>query len=150
MRLSPEGKAVSALQASFLRRRRPISLFLLAAISHLRQDARPELTIYSEGNAGSGSSDAKSVPVHRNARCRSRHSGAVHGTFALVVLCTTVIAFPLLLDRDTGAAVAIHTSMTAFAGLAVVIPVLGHATWHLYRKIVETEPMPRPRGARGP
>ena len=85
--------------------------------------------------------------------------------FAFVVLCTTVVAFPLLLDRDTGAATAVYTSMKAvalnpleimlwgfivavllvagfalfFAGLAIVIPVLGHATWHLYRKVVEPE-----------
>lgn len=83
--------------------------------------------------------------------------------FALVTLCTTVIAFPLLLDRDVGAFVAIETSFRAvmanplpmltwgaivglglflgslplFVGLAVVIPVFGHATWHLYRKVVE-------------
>jgi uncharacterized membrane protein len=82
--------------------------------------------------------------------------------FAVVVLCTTVIAFPLLLDRDVGAYEAIRTSARAvaanpiqmaawglivavalaigslplFAGLAVVLPVLGHATWHLYRKVV--------------
>lgn len=83
--------------------------------------------------------------------------------FALVVLCTTVIAFPLLLDRDVGAFVAVETSFRAvmanpvpmlawgvivglglflgslplFIGLAVVIPIFGHATWHLYRKLVE-------------
>ncbi|MGI6856282.1 DUF2189 domain-containing protein [Mesorhizobium sp. 1B3] len=83
--------------------------------------------------------------------------------FALVVLSTTVIAFPLLLDRDVGAYAAIETSARAvlanpgpmllwglivavalligslpiLAGLAVVIPVLGHGTWHLYRKVVE-------------
>lgn len=83
--------------------------------------------------------------------------------FALVVLSTTVIAFPLLLDRDVGAYAAIETSARAvlanpvpmllwglivavalligsiplLAGLAVVVPVLGHATWHLYRKVVE-------------
>jgi len=83
--------------------------------------------------------------------------------FALVALCTTVIAFPLLLDRDVGAFVAIETSFRAvmanplpmlawgaivgvglflgslplFVGLAVVIPIFGHATWHLYRKVVE-------------
>jgi uncharacterized membrane protein len=90
---------------------------------------------------------------------------AIGFLFALAVLCTTVIAFPLLLDRDTGAATAVYTSMKAFAvnpmefmlwglivavllvvgfamffaGLAIVIPVLGHATWHLYRKVVEPE-----------
>jgi uncharacterized membrane protein len=83
--------------------------------------------------------------------------------FAVVVLATTVIAFPILLDRDIGAYDAIYTSARAvlanpvtmaiwglivaallligsiplFAGLAVVIPILGHATWHLYRKLVE-------------
>lgn len=86
--------------------------------------------------------------------------------FAAVVLATTVIAFPLLLDRDIGAYDAIYTSVRAvlanpvamaiwglivalllaagslplFAGLAVVVPVLGHATWHLYRKVVEPPP----------
>ncbi|GLS31518.1 hypothetical protein GCM10007937_32280 [Mesorhizobium albiziae] len=83
--------------------------------------------------------------------------------FAIVVLATTVIAFPILLDRDIGAYDAIYTSAKAvmtnpvtmaiwglivaallvigsipvFAGLAVVIPILGHATWHLYRKLIE-------------
>lgn len=92
--------------------------------------------------------------------------------FALVVLSTTVIAFPLLLDRDVGAYAAIETSARAvlanpvpmllwglivavallvgslplLAGLAVVIPVLGHATWHLYRKVVEA-PAARKRRA---
>lgn len=90
--------------------------------------------------------------------------------FALVVLSTTVVAFPLLLDRDVGATVAIKTSAKAmltnpgpmllwglivavalligslplFVGLAVVIPVLGHSTWHLYRKVVKT-PQPKVR-----
>lgn len=85
--------------------------------------------------------------------------------FAVVVLATTVVAFPLLLDRDLGAVAAIETSARAvmanplqmalwglivavlliigsiplFAGLAVAIPILGHATWHLYRKVVEPE-----------
>jgi uncharacterized membrane protein len=30
-------------------------------------------------------------------------------------------------------------SIPLFAGLAVVMPVLGHATWHLYRRVVEPE-----------
>ncbi len=88
---------------------------------------------------------------------------ALGALFAVVVLCTTVIAFPLLLDRDVGAYVAVETSFRAvlrnpipmlawgiivgaglflgslplFVGLAVVIPIFGHATWHLYRKVVE-------------
>jgi hypothetical protein len=31
-----------------------------------------------------------------------------------------------------------------FLGLAVVIRVLGHATWHLYRRLVAPDPNPRP------
>jgi uncharacterized membrane protein len=93
--------------------------------------------------------------------------------FAVIVLATTVIAFPLLLDRDAGAYEAVATSFRAvranpgpmaawglivagalvigsipiFAGLAVVVPILGHATWHLYRRLVEpsTTPVRRPR-----
>src|SRR5262249_49762766 len=30
-------------------------------------------------------------------------------------------------------------SLPFFVGLAVVVPVLGHATWHLYRKVVEPD-----------
>jgi len=82
--------------------------------------------------------------------------------FALFTLATTFIAFPLMVDRDVGAFAAVETSMRAFfanpipvlawglivaallvigsipffVGLAIVVPVLGHATWHLYRKLV--------------
>jgi uncharacterized membrane protein len=90
--------------------------------------------------------------------------------FAVVALAVSVVSFPLLLDRDVGAAVALMTSVRVvaanpatmalwglivavmlfigslplFIGLAVVLPLLGHATWHLYRKVVEPDPSPRP------
>jgi hypothetical protein len=35
-------------------------------------------------------------------------------------------------------------SLPFFLGLAMVIPVLGHATWHLYRKVVAPDPNSRP------
>jgi len=86
--------------------------------------------------------------------------------FAVVALCTSVVAFPLMLDRHATAIDAIRTSLRVkmanplqiaawglivaallvigslpfFVGLAVVLPVLGHATWHLYRRAVETDP----------
>ena len=83
--------------------------------------------------------------------------------FAVVVLSISVISFPLLLDRNVGVAVAVHTSVRAvlanpltmalwglivatslvigfvfaFVGLAFVVPILAHASWHLYRRIVQ-------------
>jgi uncharacterized membrane protein len=98
-------------------------------------------------------------------------------SFALGVLTISVISFPLLLDRDVGAVEAVLTSVRVvaknpvmmaiwglivagllligslplFFGLAVVVPVLGHSTWHLYRKVVEPDPNPHqvlPRPAR--
>ncbi|WP_438748132.1 DUF2189 domain-containing protein [Pararhizobium sp. O133] len=87
---------------------------------------------------------------------------AIGLVFAIIVLSSVVVAFPLLLDRDVGAVAAIDTSIRAtlanpvpvavwglivagglvlgsipvFVGLAVIMPILGHATWHLYRKLV--------------
>ena len=88
--------------------------------------------------------------------------GAVGLIFALVALTISVVSFPLLLDRDVSIASAVGTSvravktnpipmlawgaiiatslvigsLPALAGLIVVMPVLGHATWHLYRAVV--------------
>jgi uncharacterized membrane protein len=35
-------------------------------------------------------------------------------------------------------------SLPFFLGLTVVIPLLGHATWHLYRKVIEADLNPQP------
>jgi uncharacterized membrane protein len=47
----------------------------------------------------------------------------------------------LLLDRDVGLAVESGTGeigfLLLFVGLAVAVPILAHASWHLYRKVVE-------------
>jgi len=82
--------------------------------------------------------------------------------FALLALVISVVSFPLLLDREVGVDTAVVTSIRAvtanpaamaawglivagslvigsipfFLGLIVVMPVLGHATWHLYRAVV--------------
>jgi len=87
---------------------------------------------------------------------------AVGFVFALVALAISVASFPLLVDRHVGVPVAVVTSVRVFKrnpgviltwgaivalglvlgsiplllGLIVVIPVLGHATWHLYRRAV--------------
>ena len=91
-------------------------------------------------------------------------AGATSGfLFAAVVLAVSVVSFPILLDRNISAANAVLTSLRVvrlnpvpisiwgiivalalalgsiplFVGLPVVIPVIGHATWHLYRHLVE-------------
>ena len=87
---------------------------------------------------------------------------AVGFLFAVIVLAVSVVSFPLLLDRDVGLRVAVTTSVRVaaenphailtwgvivaaglvlgsiplFLGLIFVMPVLGHATWHLYRRAV--------------
>ncbi|NVO14696.1 MAG: DUF2189 domain-containing protein [Rhodoplanes sp.] len=87
---------------------------------------------------------------------------AVGAALSLVLFSLTVVSFPLLLDRDVDCVTAMITSVRAvttspvpmigwaatvvllllvaslpgFLGLVVVLPVLGHATWHLYRRIV--------------
>jgi uncharacterized membrane protein len=87
---------------------------------------------------------------------------AIGLVFAVVALSVSVVSFPLLLDRDVGAAIAIHTSVRAVllnplmmalwglivaaalafgmltlgVGFVIVIPILGHSSWHLYRRIV--------------
>jgi len=86
----------------------------------------------------------------------------VGAIISLVLFALTVISCPLLLDRDVDVVTAMLTSiravvrsplvmiawgvfvvvsvvlaaLSAFVGLLVVLPVLGHATWHLYRRAV--------------
>jgi uncharacterized membrane protein len=87
---------------------------------------------------------------------------AVGLVFAALALAIGVVSFPLMLDRDVGPVTAAATtlraaianpaplaawglivaaglvlgSLPALIGLVVVIPLLGHATWHLYRRLV--------------
>jgi len=87
----------------------------------------------------------------------------VGAIFAFTALAISVFAFPLLLDKPTTSLTAVSVSIRAvtsnffvmllwgfivvaslavgaslfLVGLAAVLPILGHATWHLYRKVVE-------------
>lgn len=87
---------------------------------------------------------------------------AIGFVFALIALALSVVSFPLLLDRKVGVPVAVVTSVQVLRhnprviltwgaivagllvvgaipmllGLIVVMPILGHATWHLYRRAV--------------
>ncbi len=86
--------------------------------------------------------------------------------FAALALCLSVVSFPLMLDRDVGLVPAVVASLRTardnpgavalwglivaaalflgsiplFIGLAIVMPVLGLATWRLYRRAIERDP----------
>ncbi|HEY8578575.1 MAG TPA: DUF2189 domain-containing protein [Beijerinckiaceae bacterium] len=98
------------------------------------------------------------------------YGNLVGALFAIVVGSMTVFSFPLLLDRNVSLPTALATSLRAvwrnlgvmaawgaivvglllvgaapfLLGLAVVLPILGHATWHLYRMAIEPPPDARP------
>jgi uncharacterized membrane protein len=91
---------------------------------------------------------------------------AVGALLSLILFSLTVVSFPLLLDREVDFVTAMVTSVRAvvtsplpmigwaavivillivsalpyFLGLIVTLPVLGHATWHLYRRLVAPLP----------
>jgi uncharacterized membrane protein len=82
--------------------------------------------------------------------------------FAVIALAVSAFSFPMLIDRPVGLPVAVVTSVRVarenprtvavwglivavalvlgsiplLLGLAIALPVLGHATWHLYRRAV--------------
>ncbi len=87
----------------------------------------------------------------------------IGAVLATVVFSISVVSFPMLLDRDVGVMTAIATSVTAvmanrqamalwaglivvftglgvatlYLGLALALPLVGLATWHAYRDLVE-------------
>ncbi|GGK49467.1 DUF2189 domain-containing protein [Salinarimonas ramus] len=88
---------------------------------------------------------------------------AVGAAFAALAFCIGVVSLPMLVDRDVGAGIALAASFAAvrenkramtlwaaivaallilgsaplLVGLTVAMPVLGHATWRLYRRVVD-------------
>jgi uncharacterized membrane protein len=94
----------------------------------------------------------------------------VGGFFAVLVFAISVVSVPMMLDRDTDGIVAVLASLRAFSsnlpamvvwgatiavvvaagfalyfvGLAVAVPVIGHATWHAYRALVASPDPPDP------
>ncbi|MDX5592358.1 DUF2189 domain-containing protein [Pseudovibrio sp. SPO723] len=93
----------------------------------------------------------------------------VGALISLILFSLTVVSFPLLLDRNYDFITAMITSVKvvlaspvvmigwgwaitlillasmapAFIGLIVTLPILGHTTWHLYRKAVRFEDKPK-------
>ncbi|MGB3720154.1 MAG: hypothetical protein DIU65_07140 [Proteobacteria bacterium] len=98
------------------------------------------------------------------------YGNVIGGLYAVLAFVVSVVSFPMLLDRHVSAAAAVATSLKVVAinpvpmacwaaiiaagliigslpflvGLAIVMPVLGHASWHLYRRVVEPPRGPRP------
>ena len=94
----------------------------------------------------------------------------IGAAMALVLFSLTVVSFPLLLEREIDFVTAMITSVRAvvtnpvpmigwaviimillvisigpfFIGLFISLPILGHTTWHLYRKLVAPEGEPPP------
>ncbi len=90
---------------------------------------------------------------------------AFGAVFAFVLFCLTVISLPLLLDKELDFVTAMLTSIAvvkrnpkvmilwgiiiaglsfasmvpALLGLFIVLPVLGHASWHIYRRALEAD-----------
>ncbi len=86
---------------------------------------------------------------------------------AMAVFSISVVSFPMLYDRDIDFVTAMVTSvrlvkanpitmmvwcatiamsvvasiLTGFIGLIVLLPIIGHATWHLYRRAVAPAPV---------
>lgn len=87
---------------------------------------------------------------------------AIGFVYSIVVYVATIVSLPMMLHHKIGLSKAMATSVRAiqqnwramaawycivvalvllgsiplFLGLAVVVPILGHATWHLYRKTI--------------
>jgi uncharacterized membrane protein len=90
---------------------------------------------------------------------------SIGAVFAAIVFCFGAFSIPMLMDRKVDAVTAILTSInavlknkmtmfvwgvlivllivigiaTAFIGFAILLPIVGHATWHAYREVVDSE-----------
>ena len=90
---------------------------------------------------------------------------AVGAIFAAVVFCLGAFSIPMMMDRNVDAITAIMTSIhgvlknkrvmllwgfmivfiivigiiTFFIGFAILLPIVGHASWHAYREVVDAE-----------
>jgi uncharacterized membrane protein len=99
--------------------------------------------------------------------------GSVGAVFAAVVFAVSAFSLPMLMDRDADAITAVVTSVNAvlrnklpmlvwaaligagvllgfatlFLGFLVILPVLGHATWHAYREAIDASAWPAYPGA---
>lgn len=137
---------------------------MLAAIFVAWLVAAQEIYLWTLGPGHTGSFEAffHAVFTTNAGRTMIAIGVGVGFLFAVLVLTIGVVSFPMLIDRDVGVETALRTSVRAvttnpvtmaiwglivaaalvigsipvFLGLVIVLPVLGHSTWHLYRKLV--------------
>ncbi|VAW33551.1 hypothetical protein MNBD_GAMMA01-1703 [hydrothermal vent metagenome] len=90
---------------------------------------------------------------------------AVGAIFATIVFCLGAFSIPMMMDRNVDAITAIITSINAvlhnklvmilwgfmivtivlvgiatlFIGFAILLPIVGHASWHAYREVIDAE-----------
>ncbi len=96
--------------------------------------------------------------------------GSAVGTiFATIIFCASAFSLPMIMDRKVDMVTAVITSvnavlrnkkvmllwallivlstaigfLTAFIGLAIVLPLIGHATWHAYQEAIDARAWPR-------
>jgi uncharacterized membrane protein len=96
--------------------------------------------------------------------------GTIVGSlFAAFVFCISAFSLPMIIDRKTDMITAVVTSfnavlrnkvpmlvwalliisavalgvITAFIGLGITLPLIGHATWHAYRETIDSSDWPR-------
>jgi uncharacterized membrane protein len=162
--------AFDLLHAESFRAILALSLFLLALFG-LWMGAAHAIYVAYFGYAEPASIEAfvRDVLTTEAGRGLIVTGNAVGFLFALVAFSISVVSFPLLIDRNISATAAAATSiklvlrnpltmalwgaiiaavlliasLPLFVGLAVAIPVLGHATWHLYRRAVVSDLPPR-------
>jgi len=94
---------------------------------------------------------------------------AVGAVFAAIIFAAAAFSLPMIMDRRVDTVTAVVTSInavgrnkpamalwaglivaavavgfaTAFIGLAVLLPLIGHATWHAYREAIDASAWPR-------
>jgi uncharacterized membrane protein len=124
------------------------------------------LSLFLDGSEVPEASDFVQSLIFTNAGLSLLIASVVLGAvLAAMVFTLSSVAVPLLLDKDVDAVTAMVTSVravsqnpgpmllwaaiiaghmalglaTAFVGLVVIFPLLGHATWHAYRALVVTD-----------
>ncbi|PCD77659.1 DUF2189 domain-containing protein [Pseudothioclava arenosa] len=125
--------------------------------------AHTSFALFLGTKAFSGNTSPVDVLLSANGLAMLAFGSAVGGAFAAVLFSFTVVGLPLLLERDIDFITAIITSFKAvaanpasmaiwaavisgllflgmlpgFLGLFIVLPVLGHASWHMYRQLTK-------------